>query len=305
MIRLLLALTLLLCAALPVEAQTPFRSEVITVSARGPQNAPDILFVPGLASTPAIWSREANRLDGRYRVHLVAIRGFGPLAAGTNTDRALSGPAAQEIVRYIREQRLSRPAVVGHSLGGQIALRTAALAPNEIGRVMAVDSSPFFPSLVDARTTVDDVRPLAELARTALLFLGDAALDAQGRQLGQNLGGAADAVFGTLGWQGGDRRVLAQGLYEVMTSDLRGSLPRITAPVTVVYGWSPSETSPRAQVDGLFRAGYRGLPTAPTYERIEGAQHMVMIDRPTAFAEAMDRFLAQPTRPSAASTAAP
>ena len=59
------------------------------------------------------------------------------------------------------------------------------------------------------------------------------------------------------------------------------------------------------QVDGLFRAGYRGLPTAPTYERIEGAQHMVMIDRPTAFAEAMDRFLAQPTRPSAASTAAP
>lgn len=309
MIRLLLALAVLFAASplgLGVAfAQEPFRSEVIAVSARGPQGAPDIIFIPGLASTPAIWAQEANRLDSRYRVHLVAIRGFGPLAAGTNADRALSGPAAGEIVRYIREQGLNRPAIVGHSLGGQIALRVAASAPSEVGRVMTVDSSPFFPSLVNAQTTAEDVRPLAELARTALLFLGDAALDAQGRQLGQNLGGAADAVFGTLGWQGGDRRVLAQGLYEVMTSDLRPSLTRIQAPVTVVYGWSQQADSPRARVDALFRAGFRDLPTAPTYERVEGAQHMVMIDRPRAFSGIMDRFLAQSARASASSTAAP
>lgn len=274
------------------ETPPPFRSEVIAVSARGPQTGPDIVFVPGLASTPAIWSREASRLDNRYRVHLVSIRGFGPLAAGSNVDRALSQPAADEIARYMREQGLENAALVGHSLGGQIALRVAASEPQRISRVMAVDSSPFFPSLVDARTTTEDVRPLAELARTAILFLGGEALQVQAPELGRNLGGAADAVFGTLGWQGGDRRVLAQGLYEVMTSDLRPALTRIRAPVTVVYGWSRQQDSPRARVDGLFRNGFRDLPSPPTYERIEGAQHMVMIDRPEAFAEAMDRFLA-------------
>lgn len=292
MIRALLATLALLLLAQPAAAQSPaFRSEVISVSARGPVDAPSLIFVPGLASTPAIWSREADRLDGRYRVHLVSIRGFGTLAAGAQADGALTGPASRELRRYIREQRLGRPSLIGHSLGGQIVLRAAADDPALIARVMTVDSSPFFPSLIARETTAADVQPLAEIARGAILFFGDEALRAQGAQLGQNLGGAADAVFGTLGWQGGDRRVLAQGLYEVMTTDLRPALPRITAPVTVVYGWSAAEDSPRAQVDALFRDGYRTLRAPPTYERIEGAQHMVMVDRPAAFAAAMDRFL--------------
>lgn len=291
MIRLLFLLALV-CLPATARAQTPaFRSEIIAVAARGPADAPDIVFVPGLASTPAIWSREAERLDGRYRVHLVSIRGFGTLPAGEDAGRALSGPASSEIRRYIREQGLDRPSIVGHSLGGQIALRVAADAPESVSRVMTVDSSPFFPSLIAQETTAADVAPLADLARTAILFLGDGALRAQGARLGDSLGGAADAIFGTLGWQGGDRRVLAQGLYEVMTTDLRPALPRVTAPVTVVYGWSAAEDSPRVQVDALFRAGYRTLRTPPTYERIEGAQHMVMVDRPHDFAAAMDRFL--------------
>ena len=70
---------------------------------------------------------------------------------------------------------------------------------------------------------------LAQLAYQAIHFLGDDALRTQGRAMGLELGGAADAVFGTLGWQGGDRRVLAQSLYEVMTVDLRRRLVRAAA----------------------------------------------------------------------------
>ena len=38
----------------------------------------------------------------------------------------VSGPVAAEIRRYIDQARLQRPALIGHSLGGQIALRVAA-----------------------------------------------------------------------------------------------------------------------------------------------------------------------------------
>ena len=106
------------------------------------------------------------------------------------------------------------------------------------------------------------------------------------------LGGATDAVFGTLGWQGGDRRVLAQSLYEVMTVDLRRRLPDITAPVTVVYGWSADGTSPRSRTDSLFRGAYSRLRTPAAFVPIEGAEHMVMIDQPTRFMAAVERFLA-------------
>lgn len=110
--------------------------------------------------------------------------------------------------------------------------------------------------------------------------------------MGLELGGAADAVFQSMGWQGGDRRVLAQALYEVMTVDLRRRLPDIAAPVTVVYGWSPDESSPRARADSLFRRAYAGLRRPATFERIEGAEHMVMIDQPRRFLAAVQRFLA-------------
>ncbi|MBD7942356.1 alpha/beta fold hydrolase [Brevundimonas guildfordensis] len=270
-------------------APAAFQSSRIVVETRG--QGPDVVLIPGLASTSAVWSRTADALQDRYRVHLVTVRGFGPLAAAGNAEGRLGGPAAAEILRYIDETGLNRPALIGHSMGGQVALRIAAEGAERVGRVMVVDASPFFPSLISPGSTVGDVEPLARLAYQGLMLLGDQVLRTQAASMGLELGGAADSLFNGLGWQGGDRRVLAQGLYEVMTVDLRSRLPLIQAPVTVVYGWSPDADSPRSHVDGLFRDGYRSLPRPATFERIEGAEHMVMIDRPRQFQQAVDRFL--------------
>lgn len=291
---LMVSLVLILLPAVAVAQSTPFRSDRIVVTTRG--EGPDVILVPGLASTSDVWARTANRLDDRYRVHLVSVRGFGDVPAGANVDGAVVAPVAAELRRYIAAQRLDRPAIIGHSMGGLVALRAAADAGRDrrgaqIGRVMVVDATPFFPSLISPGATVGDVEPLAQIAYQALLFLGDEALRTQGTMLGDQLGGAADSVFGTLGWQGGDRQVLAQGLYEVMTTDLRNRLPDIAVPVTVVYGWSADGNSPRAHLDALFAAGYRNLRAPARFERIEGAEHMVMIDQPTRFLEAVTRFL--------------
>ena len=273
-----------------VRAQAAFRSRRISVTTRG--RGADVLLIPGLASTAEVWRGVADRLAGRRRLHLVSVRGFGDLPAGANASGAVMAAVAAEVRRYINEQRLERPAIIGHSMGGQLGLRVAADAGAGVGRVMVVDSSPFFPALISPQATVGDIEPIAQLAYQAIHFLGDEALRSRGQAMGLELGGATDAVLGTLGWQGGDRRVLAQSLYEVMTIDLRRRLPDITAPVTVVYGWSADEASPRRHTDRLFRGAYARLPTPAAFVPIEGAEHMVMIDQPTRFMAAVDRFLA-------------
>ena len=299
MIRLFVSLLATLCVLAPaaVQAQVPahafqapaFSSSRIIVETRG--TGPDILFIPGLGSTGSAWRSTADRLDDRYRVHLVTVRGFGETDIGDNVGGGLAGPAASEIERYIREQRIDRPAVIGHSLGGQIALRVAADMGDRIGRVMVVDSSPFFPSLVDARATSAQVEPLARLGYQALLLFGDQALKSQVAAFGVDMGLAGDMVFQGLGLQGGDRRVLAQGLYEALTVDLRPRLSQINAPVTVVYGWTRDADSPRNRLEGLYRYGFQGLPRTARFERIEGAQHQVMIEQPQRFLAAVQRFL--------------
>ncbi|AQR63324.1 alpha/beta hydrolase [Brevundimonas sp. LM2] len=295
---LLFALALLLLPGLAAAQDRPtaaFASDRIVVSVRGA--GPDVILIPGLASTGEVWQRTADRLDDSHRVHIVSVRGFGDVPAGANTSGALVAPVAAELRRYIAQNRLDRPALIGHSMGGLVALRVAADAGRDrrgaaVGRVMVVDATPFFPSLISPGATVGDVEPIAQIAYQALLFLGDEALRRQGTALGAQLGGAADGIFNSVGWQGGDRTVLAQGLYEVMTTDLRNRLPDIAAPVTVVYGWSADDASPRARLDGLFQAGYRNLSRPARFERIEGAEHMVMIDQPTRFLAAVTRFLA-------------
>jgi pimeloyl-ACP methyl ester carboxylesterase len=288
--RLLFLLLLIVMAPVQALAQDAgFRSNRILVESRG--RGPDVVLIPGLASTSEVWRRTADRLDDRYRVHLVTVRGFGDAPVGANADGAVSGPVAAEIRRYIAERRLERPALIGHSMGGQIALRVAADAGDRISRVMVVDAAPFFPGLIHAGATVGDIEPIARIAYQALLFLGDDALKGQGALMGADLGGAADSLFGAMGWQGGHRGALAQGLYEVMTIDLRSRLPDVKAPVTVVYGWTRDDASPRRQIDPLLRAGYRTLPTPARFEAIEGAEHMVMIDQPSRFHAAVERFL--------------
>ena len=273
----------------PALARAQFQSERIVVETRG--SGRDLILIPGLASTSAVWDRTIARLGAGRRVHLVSVRGFGDLPARGNANGAVMGGIAGEVRRYITESRLEAPAIIGHSMGGQVAIRVAADAPGRIGRLMVVDASPFFPALISPGATVGDVEPIAQVAYQAVQFLGDEGLRERGRAIGLELGGAADAVFGSMGWQGGDRRVLAQALYEVMTVDLRHRLPDITAPVTVVYGWSPDESSPRSRTDSLFRGAYASLPRPAVFERIEGAEHMVMIDQPTRFTAAVERFL--------------
>lgn len=300
MLRFLALFVTSLFVALPgvAAAQTPlptpmaapaFRSDRIIVETRG--RGPDVIFIPGLGSTGAAWRSTADKLDDRYRVHLITIRGFGQTDIGANASGGLAGPAAAEIERYIREQRLDRPALIGHSLGGQIALRVAADMGDRVGRVMVVDSAPFFPSLVDARVTAQQVEPLARLGYQALMLFGDQALKGQVSALGGDLGLAGDMVFDGLGLQGGDRRVLAQGLYEALTVDLRRRLREVTAPVTVVYGWTPDTNSPRNRLEGLYRYGFTNLRRPAQFVRIEGADHQVMIDQPVRFQAAVDRFL--------------
>lgn len=281
----LLAFVLLLCLS-PVAAQA-FTSDRITVETRGAGR--DVVLIPGLGSSPAVWRGVAERLDDTHRVHLIGVRGFATREGAANASGDLSEPVAAEIARYLAEVRAERPAVVGHSLGGQIALRLARRGGAE--RVMVVDSLPFFSTVIDPRLRRDDMLGLAEIARAAVLFLGDEAFRATGGPAVAGLGRAGDGLLGAFGLGGdNDKRVLAQGLYEVLTEDLRPLLPAVRVPVTVIYAWSREMEITQAQADTLWRESFSGLPRV-RFERVDDADHMLMLDQPQRFDEALDRFL--------------
>src|SRR5688572_25279555 len=147
-------------SALPAEpaAAAPFKPTRISVAVRG--NGPDVILIPGLSASRGIWNGTVAAVPG-YRYHLVQVAGFAGTPAAGNAAGRVAAPVADEIARYIAANRLERPAIVGHSMGGSIALMVGARHPALAGRLMVVDMlpSPARPFGVPSAA----IKPLAKL----------------------------------------------------------------------------------------------------------------------------------------------
>ncbi|WP_030540147.1 alpha/beta fold hydrolase [Sphingobium sp. DC-2] len=248
----------------------PFASRRIAVTTRG--TGRDVLLIAGLASGPALWNGIMDKVPG-FRWHLIHVRGFAGLAPDANATGPLVQPLADEITRYIKAAGLVRPAVVGHSMGGTLAMMLGL--KGVAGRIMVVDMLPAGAAMVGG--TARGMGFLAD--QLSQYFTGTKAGRAYLAQI------VADAP----GARGSDPDVIANALRDLANIDLGPQLGRITVPMDVVYA-TGSDAAQAAQISRNFRAAYaakknaRLLPIGPS-------GHVVMADQPARFAAMLKDFL--------------
>jgi pimeloyl-ACP methyl ester carboxylesterase len=284
----ILAAILTLFVAAPHAEASPAPRFTAVVEGKGP----DVILIPGLASSAAVWDRTAERLKATHRVHRIQVAGFAGFPVAGNGEGLVVAPLAEAIAGYMTKKKLARPAIIGHSLGGEAALMLAARHPGRIGRVMVVDALPFYSLLFNPAATADGIRPQADAMRDAVLGQTDAEAAAGAAATLARMIKTETARPAAIGWsRASDRGVVARAVHELLTTDLRGELGGIEAPLTVVYAYDEAYGVPAAMIDGLFRTAYSNAPGA-TLQRIDDSFHFVMLDQPDAFATAVDRFLA-------------
>jgi pimeloyl-ACP methyl ester carboxylesterase len=273
----------------PAAAQATGNRFSVRVEGKGP----DVILVPGLGSDPAVWKDTVAQLRPAHRVHVLHVAGFAGAPAGANASGELIAPLADQLARYIDAEKLKSPALIGHSLGGAVGLMLAARHPRAVGRLMVVDTLPFFSLLLDPAATADSMKPRAAALRDGILaapaaqaqFMQSAAI-ARMVKTAEARPAIVDAAMKS------DRDVLARATYEIMTTDLRPALSKIVAPLTVVYAYDASYGVSPEQFDGRYRAMYAPVRSA-RFARVDGSFHFVMIDQPGSFAKAVDAFLAK------------
>ena len=283
----LLAGLALALGALPASAE-PTRFSV-EVSGEGP----DVIFIPGLATSREVWRDAVRDLGPGYRVQLVQVKGFGE-SAGPNAEGAILEPLVEELARYIADSEIERPAIVGHSLGGLIALMLGAYHPELPGKLMIVDALPWFGATVTPPgpgASVAALEPQARRMRDALVASYGTPAAGQGTDAA-----IAGYVFDQAKlprlreWTAGaDPRVVGQLVYEDLVTDMRQRIAGIAAPLTLVYPWNERFPT-REQAEPFYRAQYAKLPQAELVG-IGPAAHFVMTDQPAAFQQALHRFL--------------
>ena len=188
------------------------------------------------------------------------VAGFGGTDAGANkADGDMLPALVAEIVRYVAG--LDRPAIIGHSLGGLIALEVAAQKPDAVSRVLVVDALPFFALTISPGATVDMAKQMATMMRNQLIAQTDAQYSASAPMTATRLAKSATGRASVTTWAAAsDRMVVGKAMYEDMVTDARPQLPQIkaktTVPVRVRCNDGSSAGDDRFPVLG---SAYRGL----------------------------------------------
>ncbi|OZI23834.1 hypothetical protein CAL26_10485 [Bordetella genomosp. 9] len=107
-----------------------------------PGDGPTLLIIPGIVSPAILWSHVGAWLAERHDCYVLDVRGRGLSEAGPHLDYGVDA-CSRDVIAFIQTRKLQHPIMLGHSMGGRIALRVAASAtgnePDIFGGLVLID----------------------------------------------------------------------------------------------------------------------------------------------------------------------
>ncbi|MGB8266449.1 MAG: alpha/beta hydrolase [Candidatus Velthaea sp.] len=289
----------LLCAAIasaivwfatPASAQTAppataFDSGAAHVVKTGEGVRP-IILLPGLACGPYVFAGIIPELAAGHPVYALTFAGFDGVAP---VNPPYLDAYEKSVVALIEREHLVKPILIGHSLGGHLAVRIAENHPGLVGAVIAVDSLPLFP-LPQPGETPETRHTAAERFRQMIAAEPAQTFAQQARlQIAALVTAPNDVDLVVDHELRGDQVTIGGAGAEMMDEDLGPHLTAITAPLLVIAAAPDAATAPQ------WKAGYAQLYAGVrdlTVVTIAPAKHFVMLDQPAQFRSAVDGFLA-------------
>lgn len=263
-----------LFASVSIGARRPaFWSDRLSVRTEG--TGRDVILIPGLGSGPAVWDRlRADVPDARYT--LTHVRGFAGLQPRSNRQGPLLDGITDALARYIREARMVRPLIVGHSMGGLIAIKLAARTDVAASGALIIDMLPQGAGMIGG--TAEGTGYLASQLH------GYFTRTKAGRQALAN-------ILMQAGNGGGahDPDVIALALEELANSDVTPLLPDIGAQLRVLAA-ATADPQIVASQRARYAAAYESAPKV-RIDVVSPSGHLVMADQPAAVARAVRALL--------------
>lgn len=250
---------------------------------------PPVVLVHGFLSSSRIWEALVERLAQRFTVYSLDLTGFG------ESDKPSSGYGVRNgsrlLYSFFTHFGLNNASVIGHDIGGDIAVKLAADHPDMVGRLVLV-ATPANEDQIDLPTPLwlatlpvvgalfyslgKYVRPVRELwLRPFVLDKDDLP-----EELVEDAGESTPAAV---------RQSLSISVREISRGRLVRQGRMIKAPVLVIAGEEDQIVDPQATGDWA-----RGLNAEAAL--MEGVGHLPMVENPAEFNAQIMAFLTGDSR---------
>lgn len=269
--RFLVLIIPLLLLCYPVSGQVAFSVNVVG------KGKPVLLF-PGFGCPGEVWQTTVDELSRTRECHVFTFAGFGDVPA---IEMPWLSQIRDGIVTYIKEKKLEKPAVLGHSMGGTLGLWLASDHPDMFEKVVVVDGLTCIAALMGQVYQDGMPVPYDNPFSRSMLAMGDKEYKALIAQIVAFLCLNKDKQKLITAWlHAVDRRTYVYGYVDCLNLDLREAVASIKVPVVVLAATYPDKKT----VQATYSNQYKNLPGVEILYA-DDAAHFIMFDQPVWFIE--------------------
>jgi len=247
-----------------------------------------ILLIPGLSSSASVWDDTVAALKHDYQLHVLQLAGFAgkPALPAELLQQGFVSTQTTAIYQYILANDLVDPVLVGHSLGGFIAMKLALAHPDHIAGVVNVDSLPALGALFGSFEDGSSEQGTAENAPAAFDPYAMAASMSNNSAWHERI--VAD-MFRSDGMTSG------QVMGELMMADLRDDLANLRVPMLTLGALqNGAPYAQPEQVQQNYETQFASVPPHfHTLAYAEDTRHFIMADAPEWLVSMIQSFMAE------------
>jgi len=249
-----------------------------------------VLLIPGYSCSGEVWNETVDHLKTNYQLHVLTLAGFG----GTKPiqDDEILKTVRNEIIQYVKDNKMKQPMLIGHSLGAFMTLWLHSTEPDLFGKSICVDGLPFVSAIGKPETTAEAVKANPQFNKQAVIQ-NFKSLPSYGYvknmtramlyQVNDSLRAKQIAEWSYKS----DRTTLGSTIVEMSTTDLRQEISKIKAPVLVMASiFGTNEVSEKE-----YNLQYAELKNKTI--KVADAKHFIMYDQPEWFYAQIDAFFNQ------------
>ncbi|MDQ6471475.1 alpha/beta hydrolase [Flavobacterium sp. LHD-80] len=263
---------------LNVFAQTKSYPFEVLKTGKGKQS---IIFIPGFASSGEVWNETKTAFEKDFTCYTLTMAGFAGVKAQPN-------PSFEnwktEIANFIKENKIVKPILVGHSMGGGLALAVAADYPELIGKIVVVDALPCMAALMDPSFKSKENNDCTSIVNQMTSMTDAQFLDMQKKTMPRLLADASKMDM-VVDWSvKSDRKTFGQMYCDFSNTDLRAKIAQIKCPTLILL------ESYFINLKPAIEDQYKNLKTA-NFQYASKGLHFIMYDDAAWYLAQLNTFI--------------